>query len=371
MIVRVSAVETLSRRALNRATLERQLLLRRAKLSALAAVEHLAGLQAQAPFPPYYALWARLHGFRQADLAALLESRQVVRIALMRGTVHLVTAADALAWRPVVQVLYERDLKTNTQHAAPLAGLDHAEVATAARELLARSALSSTALGAELARRWDVPAASLTHLARARLPLVQTPPRAIWGKAGQTTYACLEEWVGSPLSPPSPASLIARYLRAFGPASVADVQAWAGITRLGEAAASMDLRRYRDPDGRELLDLPELTVPDPDVPAPPRLLGPFDQTILSYADRTRVISDDYRKRVITQNGLVKGTLLVGGFVRGFWEIKTAKKAAVVELTPFEKLPKRDLAALESAAGQLMSWAEPTAETQEVRVATPA
>jgi hypothetical protein len=361
-------VETLSRRALNRATLERQLLLRPAKMSAYDAVEHLAGLQAQAPFPPYYALWPRLHGFRPADLASLLEDRRVVRIALMRGTVHLVTAADALAWRPVVQVLYDRDLKTNTQHARELAGLDHSAVSSAARELLAASPLSSTALGASLAKQWpDVAPASLTHLARGQLPLVQTPPRAIWGKAGQTTYACLDEWVGAPLSPPAPASLIERYLRAFGPASVADVQAWAGITRLGEVAAEMDLRRYRDPEGRELLDLPSLTVPPEDIPAPPRLLGPFDQTILSYADRTRVVSDDYRKRVITQNGLVKGTLLVGGFVRGWWEIKTSRKAAVVELSPFEKLAKRDLAALESAAGRLTSWAEPAAESQEVRV----
>ena len=361
-------METLSRKALNRATLERQLLLRRAKMSAYDAVEHLAGLQAQAPFPPYYALWPRLHGFQPSELAELLESRRVVRIALMRGTVHLVTAADALAWRPVVQVIYERDLKQNAQHAREIAGLDHDLVAGAARELLSRAPLSTTALGTELARRWpDVATASLTHLARGKLPLVQVPPRAIWGKAGQTTYACLDEWAGAPLSPPSPAALIARYLRAFGPASVADVQAWAGITRLGEVAAEMDLRRYRDPDGRELLDLPELTLPDEDVPAPPRLLGPFDQMILSYADRTRIISDEYRKRVISHNGLVKGTLLVGGFVRGFWEIKASKKAAAVELSPFEKLPKRDLAALESAAGQLVRWAEPDAETQDVRM----
>lgn len=355
---------TVSRRALNRATLERQLLLRRAKMSAFDAVEHLAGLQAQAPFPPYYALWARLHGFRPQELAELLESRRVVRIALMRGTVHLVTAADALAWRPVVQVLYDRELRTNTLHAKALTGLDHDVVAGAARDLLAGAPLAGTALGAELARRWpDVPTASLTHLARGRLPLVQTPPRAIWGKAGQTTYACLDEWVGEPLPPPSPASLIERYLHAFGPATVADVQTWAGITRLGEVAAEMDLRRYRDEDGRELLDLPELSVPDEDVPAPPRLLGPFDQTVLSYANRTRVISDEYRKRVITQNGLVKGLLLVGGYVRGFWE----RKATTLELSPFEKLPKRDLGALESAAGQLVAWAEPAAETREVRI----
>ncbi|WP_410641807.1 winged helix DNA-binding domain-containing protein [Amycolatopsis sp. lyj-346] len=364
-------METLSRRALNRATLERQLLLRRAKMSAYDAVEHLAGLQAQAPFPPYFALWSRLEGFRPGELAELLESRRVVRIALMRGTVHLVTAADALAWRPVVQPLYDRDLKQNAQHAREIAGLDHDEVAEAARKLLLRGPMPGTALGAELAQRWpDVPKASLTHLARARLPLVQTPPRAIWGKAGQTTYACLDEWVGAPLSPPSPSELIARYLRAFGPATVADVQTWAGITRLGEVAAGMDLRRYRDEDGRELLDLPELTLPGADVPAPPRLLGPFDQMILSYADRTRVISDAYRKRVISPNGLAKGALLVDGQVRGVWDVKASRKAAVIELSPFEKLPKRDLATLESSAGRLVQWAEAAAETHEVRVRPP-
>ena len=180
----------------------------------------------------------------------------------------------------------------------------------------------------------------------------------------------LDELVRAPVKEYPSFLAAVSYLGALGPERA--VQALGErITRLGEVAASMDLRRYRDPDGRELLDLPELTVPDEDVPAPPRLLGPFDQTILSYADRTRVISDDYRKRVISQNGLVKGTLLVGGSVRGFWELKKERKAAAVELSPFEKLPKKDLAALESAAGRLAGWAEPDAETREVRVLPPA
>ena len=359
---------TLSLRALNRATLERQLLLRRAKMSAYDAVERLAGLQAQAPFPPYYALWARLHGFQPEDLASLLLDRRVVRIALMRGTVHLVTAADAREWRPVVQPLFDRDLKTNTTHAPALADLDHTEVAAVARKLLADRSYSSTELGAELARRWpDRPTASLTHLARGMLPLVQVPPRGVWGKAGQTAYQTLDDWAGAPSPSPSPAGLVARYLAAFGPASVADVQAWAGITRLGEVVDTMDLRRFRDVSGRELIDLPDAPLPPEDTPAPPRLLGPFDQMILSYADRTRVITDAHRKRVITQNGLVKGTILVGGFIRGYWETKTTRKAATCEVTPFERLPKRDVSALESAALRLLKWAEPAAETYDVRV----
>jgi Winged helix DNA-binding domain len=136
------------------------------------------------------------------------------------------------------------------------------------------------------------------------------------------------------------------------------VQAWSGLTKLAEVVDGMDLRPYVDHAGRALHDLPDATLPGEDVPAPPRLLAPFDQPLLSYADRTRVISDEHRKRVISQNGLVKGTLLVGGFVKGAWEITTTRDAATLVLTPYERLPKRDAAALESSGRRLLTWAEP-------------
>lgn len=363
--------DTLSKRALNRAMLDRQLLLRRSKLTALEAVEHLAGLQAQAPLPPYYALWARLHGFAQDELAQLLLDRKVVRIVLMRGTVHLVTAADALAWRPIVQVIMDRDLDGNTQHTPEIIGLDRDEVARTARKLLAERPYTAAELGAELGTRWAGRAtSSLTQIARDLLPLVQIPPRGIWGKSGQPTYAVADDWLGSGLDVrPSPERMFRRYLAAFGPATVRDAQTWAGITKLGEVAERLrpELRVFRDEDGRELFDLPDAPRPDPDTPAPPRLLGPFDQTLLSYADRTRVISDEYRKVVISHNGLVKGTILVGGFVKGHWEIKTARKAATLIITPFERIPKRDTEALESSAARLLHWAHPAAESHTVQV----
>ncbi len=362
---------TLSRRALNRAMLDRQLLLRRSKLTPLEAIEHLAGLQAQAPLPPYYALWARLHGFKQDDLSKLLLDRSVARIVLMRGTVHLVTAADALAWRPVVQQIMDRDLDGNVQHTPEITGLDRDEVARTARKLLGERPYTAAELGAELGKRWEGRAtSSLVHIARGLLPLVQIPPRGIWGKSGQPTYQTTEDWLGAaPDAQPSPERMFRRYLAAFGPATVQDAQTWAGITKLGEIAERLrpELRVFRDENGRELFDLPDAPRPDEDVPAPARLLGPFDQTILSYADRTRVISDEHRKVVISQNGLVKGTILVGGFVKGFWDIKTAKKAATVVITPFERIPKRDAAALESSANRLVRWAHPTAETHTVQV----
>ena len=350
---------SVSRRVLNRATLDRQLLLKPATMPVLDAVAHLAGLQAQAPFPPYYALWCRLAGFQPEDLSSLLLDRSVVRMVLMRGTVHLVPAADALAWRPLVQIVMDRALTAVNQHREPLAKVDHEAVAKTTRELLRERPHSSDQLGKALAERYPAaPAASLMFLVRALLPLVQIPPRGVWGKAGQPTYQVADHWLDGVAAPePSPADLVRRYLAAFGPATVADVQTWAGVTKLAEVIEPMDLRTYTDPDGRTLYDLPEAVLPDEDTPAPPLLLGPFDQTILSYADRTRVVTDEHRKRVITVNGLVKGTLLVDGQVRGIWETSTGRGTAELTLTPFEHLSKRDAAGVEQAGWELLEWAE--------------
>ncbi len=362
--------DTLSRRALNRAMLDRQLLLRRSKMTALEAVEHLAGLQAQAPNPPYFALWTRLHDFRQEDLANLLLDRSVVRTALMRSTVHLASSSDALAWRPIMQPVYDRSMY-NTQFTPEIKDLDHQEIGRFTRKLLGERPLSSGELSAELMKRWEGAGPSaLVHVARAMVPLVQIPPRGVWGKSGQPTFQTIEDWLGAEQdATPSPDRMFRRYLAAFGPASVQDMQAWAGVTKIGEVAERLrpELRTFRDENGRELFDLPDAPRPDPDTPAPVRLLGPFDQTVLSYADRTRVISDEYRKVVITQNGLVKGTTLVDGFVKGFWEIKAAKKAATLSITPFERIPKRDLDALEGSAHRLLAWAHPNAETHSVHL----
>ncbi|RZQ62005.1 winged helix DNA-binding domain-containing protein [Amycolatopsis suaedae] len=352
---------TLSPRALNRAMLARQLLLRRSHLGVLDAVRHLAGLQAQSPWPPYYALWTRLHGFRPEQLSELLVNREVVRIVLMRGTVHLVDAADGLAWRPVVQPLLDRDLATNTQHAAKAAGLDLAEVAGHARELLAGEPLTAGRLGERLALRWPGrPPSTLAHIARNLLPLVQVPPRGVWGRSGQTTYATAQDWLGRPLAPPDPAALVLRYLAAFGPASVLDVQTWCGLTRLGEVVEGLDLRTFRDEAGRTLYDLPDADRPDPDTPAPPRFLGGFDQTLLSYADRTRVISDEYRRRIFTKNGLIPQAVLCDGVVRGVWRIERAGDSATLTVTEFARMSTKDRTALTSAGARLLRFAEPSA-----------
>jgi hypothetical protein len=363
-------VTTLSLRAINRATLARQHLLTRTTTPAIDMVEHLVGMQAQAPFPPYTGLWTRLTGFQPDTLADALLDRHVVRIVLMRGTVHLVSAADACFLRPLVQPILDRDLRTNTQHARHLTDLDLTELADAARKALATQPLTAKELGAALAQHWpDREPSALAHAARGVLPLVQVPPRAVWGRSGLTRYHTAEHWLDRELDPaPDPRRLVRRYLAAFGPASVADIQTWSGLTRLREVTDTLDLRTVTTEDGRELLDLPDAPHPDEDTPAPVRYLPEFDNILLSYADRTRVLSDEHRKRLFgVKNGVFPGTFLVAGFVRGGWRIAKQRKSAVLTITPWARTTKKDLAALTEEGMRLLDFHAPTADTKDVRI----
>ncbi|HEX2064183.1 MAG TPA: winged helix DNA-binding domain-containing protein, partial [Acidimicrobiales bacterium] len=258
---RADAPDRIGRRALNRATLDRQLLLRRHEVGVVDAVAHLVGLQAQAPFSPYFGLWSRIAGFDPQELARALLDRHVVRIVVMRGTIHLLTADDALALRPLTQPVMDRDLRTNATYSPPLDGIDLAELSRLARATVEAEPSTARQLGAVLAERWPGPEpAALAYAARNLLPLVQVPPRAVWGMSGQTTYTTLECWVGRPLDPdPSLDAMVMRYLGAFGPATAADVQVWSGLTRLREVMDGLrpTLRALVDEDGRELLDLPD------------------------------------------------------------------------------------------------------------------
>ena len=238
--------EVLSRQALNRALLERQMLLRRAPAAGPAdgragprvveTVEHLLGLQAQAPFPPYYGLWSRLADFQPDELARLITGRQMVRIALMRGTIHLVSARDCLTLRPLIQPVLDRALAAT--FGRQLAGVDTQALAAAGRALAEQAPRTFGELGALLAPRWPGhPPAALAQGVRGLVPLVQVPPRAVWGAAGQARHVPAESWLGRPLDRgASLDGLILRYLAAFGPASVRDVQAWSGLTGLREVA---------------------------------------------------------------------------------------------------------------------------------------
>jgi hypothetical protein len=360
--------DSLSLRALNRALLDRQLLLRRADMTALAAVEHLVGLQAQAPFPPYYGLWSRLEGFRPDDLAELLLARKAVRIGLMRGTIHLVSAQDCLALRPVLQEVLERGLRAN--FGRQLTDVDRAELARAGRALVEDRPMTFSEIGDELKSRWpQYPPNALAQGVRALVPLVQVPPRAVWGRAGRAAHTSAEAWLGRPLrADASREAVVLRYLAAFGPATVADAQAWSGLTGLREVVGRLgpQLRTFRDEQGRELFDLPEAPRPDPDTPAPVRLVAEFDNLVLSHGDRSRVISEPDRQRLYSKNGIFPGTVLIDGFVRGMWRVATARRAAVLTVELFGDVGRRDRDAAAAEGERLLEFASPGGPGNEIR-----
>lgn len=358
--------EVLDRRALNRALLARQLLLTRHRMAVPDAISHLVGLQAQAPTPPYFGLWARLAGFDPAELGQLLVDRQVARASLMRATIHLVTAADCLPLRGLLRPVFDRALTGNNERTPELAGIDRDKLAEAGRELLAEQPYTSKALGELLAQRWpDRNPAALAWGVLALVPVLQVPPRGVWGAGRQAAWATVDSWLG-PAPPMPPARLVRRYLAAFGPATVADLQQWCGLTGLGEVVERLRLRKFRDEHGRQLYDVAGAPLPDPDTPAPARFVAPFDNLVLSHADRTRVISDDHRRRVFTVNGIVKGTILVDGFVAGSWRLDQTRSAATLAVESFVPLSTADREALESEGAALLDFAAAGAAARDLR-----
>jgi hypothetical protein len=345
----------LTRRALNRATLARQLLLERSAMSAYEAVSHLVGMQAQAPNPPYIGLWTRLRDFGHADLSELMLSREVVRIGVMRGTIHLVTDEDCLMLRPLVQPVLDRWFATS--YAKRLPGVDHAELAATARTLVEDKPRTFAELGALLGEVWpDVDTEALARAGRAMLPLVQVPPRGLWGQSGQAAHTTAEQWLGRPLAAPDPADAVIRYLAAYGPATVKDIQTWCGLTRLREVVKTLDLLAFQGEDGSVLYDLPDAPRPGAEVEAPVRFLPEFDNILLSYADRTRVISEESRKRVFTVNGIIRSTILVDGEVRGMWKIASKRGAATLAIEPFSPLSVSEQELLTAEGARLLEFA---------------
>ncbi|HET6704821.1 winged helix DNA-binding domain-containing protein [Amycolatopsis sp.] len=338
-------------RAVNRALLARQHLLERTSSTAAAMLGHLVGMQAQAPLAPYVGLWTRLARFRPDELATLLTARDAVRGPLMRGTVHLVLAEDARVLRPLVQRVVAGGY---TGHFGRRVGdADLGAVARFGRVLLNERPRTRRQLQDALAARWpEHDAEALSYAVGYLVPTAQVTPRGVWGSTGPATLTTLEGWLGRPLADgPSLEDVVRRYLRAFGPASVADVQAWSGLTKLREVVEPMGLRTFRAESGEVLYDVEDGVRPNPDTPAPARFLPEYDNVLLAHADRARILPPGRRVPLPPGNGASRGTLLVDGFYRADWRLR----AEGLEVSAHDRLTAGERAEIEAEAGRLLEF----------------
>jgi hypothetical protein len=348
--------DRLSSTALNRATLARQHLLRRSDQSVPAAVEGAVGVNAQTPNAPYYWLWARVAGFEIAQLTAAIESRQVVRSTMMRGTQHLVGAADFRWLRPVLQPLLER-LQRGT-FGRRTAGIDPAAIAAAARELLAGRTMTRPDLGRLLDDRWPGrERGALAWSAQYLEPVLHPAPSGTWNTLGTTPFVLATDWLGDLDPVPAPERMVRRYLAAYGPATVADIRAWSGVSGLREVVDGMggELRTFLDEAGRVLLDLPDAARPCADTPAPVRFLAEFDNLLLAYADRSRVMSADVRRQVCVGDG-VAPTVLVDGTVAGTWTLSRNGDGTTLRLQPLRRWTRAERTAVDDEAVRVLGFA---------------
>ena len=354
------------------------MLLRRAAVPAETAISTLVGMQAQNPFDPYTALWSRVEGFEARELSDLIEARRVVRAtSMMRTTIHLMTADDWLTLRGVLQVVSDRGFATGSPFGRQLHGLDVDEVVRVGRGLLDDGPRTAAALRTILKERWpDHDANALAYAVRYLVPLVQIPPRGLWGKGGLPILATPETWLGRSVGgDTAPDELVLRYLAAFGPASVMDIQAWSWLRRLGVVVERLrpQLRTFRDDAGRELFDVPDGPLPDPDTPAPPRFLPTYDNIVLSHKDRSRMLGEqaDWSVGPNQFDDVFRGgSVLVDGFVRAGWRVEREKgrRAATLVVMPVVGLSPDDETAVAAEAEGLLDFLAADAEERVVRFA---
>jgi Winged helix DNA-binding domain len=359
----------LDRRALNRALLERQLLLRRHTMPAADVIEHLVGMQAQNPLDPYYAAWTRLNDFDHQELSDLMTDRKAVRLAMMRSTIHLVSARDCLSFRSVLQPAQDKIFYSSSPFGRQIKDMDIDALVAAGRAIVEEKPCTLAELGKRLSERWpDLDAQSMAYGIRNYAPLVQVPPRGLWGKSGQPTLTTAEHWLGQPVADvTTPDDLILRYLGAFGPATVLDAQYWSGLTQLSDAFERLRSRlvTFRDERGKELFDLPEAPRPDPATPATPRFLPQYDNVLLGHADRSRIVTDKAQGQEFIIKNRFPGTILVDGFLSGIWKIIRERRAATMFIRLFAPISDADMHALTEEANRLLVFAEANTESREI------
>jgi Winged helix DNA-binding domain len=335
----------LTLRELNRALLERQMLLKRKRLGVQEAVERLCALQAQYSLSPYIALWSRLTGFQREQLTRALEEREVVKSTLFRITLHITSARDypyfAAAFLPAAQ---EMTARVTPEQTAKLSSKVHA----ASKKPLTHEQLEALA-AEEMGGRWRT---------RILAPLLHLPPSGTWRFWGTPTLLGMKTWLGVDLPDREEGAkrVVERHLAAFGPATQQDLLRFAGV-RVGDlrpGLEQLELRAFRDERGRKLLDLPRAPLPDGETPAPIRFLPKWDSSILAYAppERTRILPEKFRRTVIRKNGDVLPTILVDGFVAATWNIDRKRG---LEIAPLRRLTKAERAEIDEEGERLVEF----------------
>ena len=364
------APEHLSNRQLNRATLARQMLLERVAMTPYDAVRDLVGLQAQTPQSWYLSLWSRLADFDPVATGRLIEERRLVRIPVMRSTIHLVTEDDALVLRSFTQPSIDRGLRG--VWGRRLEGVDLAAIADEVLALVGEAPRTPTDLLAHLNARWPgVDRLTMANAVRALVPLVQVPPRGVWRRSGAVKLAALSSWVGRKVpTRADPEPIIRRYLGAFGPASVMDAQAWSGVTRLAEVFERLrpTLVTFSDDAGRELFDLPDAPRPDPDTHAPVRFLADFDNVLLSHADRSRFIGEVERKLFTYVDGPYPGVVMLDGLAIGQWHLRRDADAATAIVRLVRSLSADEEEAVRGEADAMLRFSVPGASDYVLELA---
>ena len=361
----------LDRRTLNRSLLARQFLLERADVQPADVqpadvVARLLGMQAQVPLDPYVGLWSRVERFDPDAFGELLVERALVRMTLMRSTLHLVGAPEALRMRPVLQGMLERAF-ASSPFARNLAGLELEPVVQRGIELVEEEPRTTAKLRVALAREWPgYDPDSLAYAVRYLVPLVQVTPRGVWGKTLQATFTTLDSWLGRPPAIASSVDeLVLGYLRAFGPASTADIRAWSWLNGVRAVVERLRprLRLYRDEAGRELLDVPDGVFRDCGAPAPVRFLPQYDNVYLGHADRSRIMDSVTWGPAFVHRGAV----LVDGFIAGAWKLQRNRNEAALAVELFARVSPSQRRELEVEAEELLAFLVPGARARRLDI----
>jgi hypothetical protein len=365
-------------RCLNRALMARQFLLAREDIAPSVVVTHLVGMQSQIPQNPYTALWSRITGFDPAEASALLAKRETVRLSTLRGTIHLHDVDDALLLRAFCQGVHEATaFGERVVFRKQLAGIEPEALYEAGRTMLEQAPMTPAALGKALAEAFPgYEPTALATAVRYKLSLVQVTPRGEWGRSQAATLTTVEAWLGRPQQRPDAAAVEAlalRYLAAFGPAGVQDMQSWCGVTRLGEVFERLRPRLAVFADattGRELFDLPDAPRPDPETPAPPRFLPDYDNVLIGHDNRARVLDEEARGWLGANNNGYRPAVLVDGRVAGVWSMAKPKRKgapAVLEVELFGRHPAAARHAIEAEAADLLDFLAPEAAERDLRL----